>query len=408
MVLSLVSSTRLLKTCLKASIIAVSKRNFRANQCSYALSPTVLTEVFGGNKRERIESVGFAKDATAGTDLQRAASFVQPCLREELLCKFSEPVRDCCHKVTVVGAGMVGVAVANALLFQRITPHIAMVDAFPKKLEGEGMDYNHGAVFMGDPRVEYDTDFCISSNSKVVIIAAGVRQVKGETRLDLVQRNTEILKNVIPPLVSYSPQAVFLIVSNPVDILSWVTWKVSGLPVNRVIGSGTHLDTARFRYLIADRIGIAPSSVHGYVIGEHGDSQVSLWSGVNVAGVQLRDILPNIGLETDEERWYEISKEVVRLGATVRCLKGYSNTAVGLSVADIARAILCNAQTVIPVSTLIQGHHDICDEMFLSLPCAIGENGVTQIIRMRVTEFEKKLFQASASAVHNIQKDVKP
>nr|XP_012146196.1 PREDICTED: L-lactate dehydrogenase-like isoform X2 [Megachile rotundata] len=331
----------------------------------------------------------------------------QPCLKEELLCKYSEPVRDCCHKVTIVGAGMVGVAIANAIIFQKVSPHVAIVDAFPKKLEGEGMDYSHGSVYLEDPRIDYDTDFCISSNSKVVILAAGVRQVKGETRLDLVKRNTEILKNIVPPLVNYSPNAVFLIVSNPVDILAWVTWRVSGLPANQVIGSGTHLDSARFRYLIADRLEIAPSAVQAYIVGEHGDSQVPLWSGVNVAGVQFRDILPNIGLETDEERWNEIAKEVIRLGPTVRCLKGYSNTAIGLSTADIVKNILTNTQRVLPISTMIQGHHEVCHEMYLSLPCTLGEQGVTNIIRMRITEHEKKLFQTSANLVYNVQKDIK-
>ncbi|EFN76241.1 L-lactate dehydrogenase C chain [Harpegnathos saltator] len=283
-----------------------------------------------------------------------------------------------------------------------------MVDAFPKKLEGEGLDFVHGSVFMGDPKIEYDTDFCVTSNSRVVVIAAGVRPVKGETRLDLVQRNMEIMKSIIPPLVSYSPNAVYVVVSNPVDILSWIIWKLSGLPTHQVIGSGTHLDSARFRYLIADRLGIAPTSVHGYIIGEHGDSQVPLWSGVNVAGVQFRDIIPNIGLDTDDEKWNDISKEVVRLGAMVRCLKGYSNTAVGLSVGNIVSAILHNTQAIIPVSTLVKGHHDVCHEIFLSLPCAIGENGITQVIRMRITELEKKLFQVSANTVYNVQKDLKP
>ncbi|KAK1118729.1 hypothetical protein K0M31_014732 [Melipona bicolor] len=417
----------------------ISRRSLASKHFRRDLPPTILKEIFAGGKTKRLVSADFGKDATAGSDLQRAVSFVPPCLREELLCKFAEPVRDCCHKVTVVGSGMVGVACVNSLLLQKITPHVAIVDAFPKKLEGEGMDYNHGSVFLGDAHIDFDTgndaftrfkcgksfdamatfarrekqreivvtDFCITSNSKVVVIAAGVRQVKGETRFDLVQRNSEILKNIVPTLVSYSPNAVFVIVSNPVDILTWVTWKVSGLPAGRVIGSGTHLDSARFRYLIADRLGIAPSSVHGYIVGEHGESQVPLWSGVNVAGVQFRDVLPNIGLETDEERWYEISKEVIRLGPTVRCLKGYSNTAVGLSVGNIVAAILNNSQKVIPVSTLVQGHHEVCHEIFLSLPCSLGENGVTNIVRMRITDFEKKLFQTSANIVYNVQKDIK-
>ncbi|XP_076671981.1 L-lactate dehydrogenase [Andrena cerasifolii] len=418
----------------------VRRRWLSDSQRRRALPPTILTEIFGGIKTKNIVSADFGKDATAGSDLQRALKrghlirddlpidqstdtaagreasapvkwntihFRTPCLKEDLLCKVSEPVRDCCHKVTVVGAGMVGIAIVNSLLFQRITSHIAIVDAFPKKLEGEGMDIDHGSVFLGNPRIDYDTDLCITSNSKVVVISAGVRQTPGECRLDLVQRNSEILKTIIPTLLGYSPNAVFVLVSNPVDILAWVTWKVSGLPVNRVIGSGTHLDSARFRFLIGDRIGIAPSSVHGYIIGEHGDSQVALWSGVNVGGVQFRDILPNIGLETDEERWFEISKEVVRLGSTVRCLKGYTNTAIGLAVADIVHAILNNTQRVIAVSTLVQGHHDVCQETFMSLPCCIGENGITNIVRMRITELERKSFKASANIVHNLQKDIK-
>ncbi|XP_070513057.1 L-lactate dehydrogenase [Cardiocondyla obscurior] len=332
---------------------------------------------------------------------------VSPCLKEELLCKISEPIKDCDHKVTIVGTGMVGVALANSLLFQRTTSHIAMVDVFPNKLEGEGMDFSHGSVFIGNPKIEYDTDFCVTSNSKVVAICAGVRPVKGETRLDLAKRNTEILKTIIPPLINYSPNAVFVVLSNPVDILTWVTWKLSELPVHQVIGSGTHLDSARFRYLIADRLQIAPGSVQAYIIGEHGDSMVPLWSGVNVAGVQFRDVIPNIGLETDDEKWFEIAKDVVKAGSLVRCLKGYSNTAIGLSAADIITAILRNTQAIIPVSTLVQGHHDVCHDMFLSLPCAIGENGITQVIRMHITEYEKKLFQLSANVVHNVQKTIK-
>ncbi|XP_032669676.1 L-lactate dehydrogenase B chain-like [Odontomachus brunneus] len=403
MVLPSLLSNSSLPLCLRHLVRLTSTCDFVRSRYLRTLPPTILSGVLGRDKGKR-----FGKDATAGSDLQGVHNFTSPCLREELLCKLSEPVRDCCHKVAIVGAGMVGVAVANSLLFQRITSHIAMVDAFPKKLEGEGLDFVHGSVFMGDPKIEYDTDFCVTSNSKVVVIAAGVRPIKGETRLDLVQRNMEIFKNIIPPLVSYSPNAVFVVVSNPVDILSWITWKLSGLPIHKVIGSGTHLDSARFRYLIGDRLGIAPSSVRGYIIGEHGDSQVPLWSGVNVAGVQFRDIIPNIGLDTDDEKWNDISKEVVRLGAMVRCLKGYSNTAVGLSVGDIVSAILHNTQTIIPVSTLIKGHHDVCHEIFLSLPCAIGENGITQIIRMRITELEKKMFQASANIVYDVQKDLKP
>ncbi|KAH0535247.1 hypothetical protein KQX54_015440 [Cotesia glomerata] len=339
--------------------------------------------------------------------IYRAICFEPNSLREGLLCRVKTPSIDSFDKVTIVGAGMVGVACANAILFQKISSHVAIVDAFPKKLEGEGMDYCHSSVFLDDPYVEYDTDFCVSSNSKVVIITAGARQIKGETRLELVQKNVNIIKNIVPPLVQYSPNAVFLVVTNPVDILSWVTWKVSGLPYNRIIGSGCHLDSARLRSLISERLGVASKCVNAFIIGEHGDNQVPLWSGVNVAGVLFRDIMPTIGLEMDQEGWSELITDNVKAGATVRCLKGYSNTAIGLTAADITRDILRNCPAVKSVSTMIQGHHGIHHEMFLSLPCTLGENGVSQVIRMRITEHEKNLFQKSAEIVYNIQKGLK-
>ncbi|CAG5082602.1 Similar to Ldh: L-lactate dehydrogenase (Drosophila melanogaster) [Cotesia congregata] len=314
-------------------------------------------------------------------------------LREGLLCRVKTPSIDSIDKVTIVGAGMVGVACANAILFQesnfqKISSHVAIVDAFPKKLEGEGMDYCHSSVFLDDPYIEYDTDFCVSSNSKVVIITAGARQIKGETRLELVQKNVNIIKNIVPPLVQYSPNAVFLVVTNPVDILSWVTWKVSGLPYNRIIGSGCHLDSARLRSLISERLGVASKSINAFIIGEHGDSQVPLWSGVNVAGVLFRDIMPTIGLEMDQEGWSELMTDNVK--AQVEKLATFSLIALTL------------------IENLFeQGHHGIHHEMFLSLPCTLGENGVSQVIRMRITEHEKKLFQKSAEIVYNIQKGLK-
>ncbi|XP_047368852.1 L-lactate dehydrogenase B-B chain-like isoform X2 [Vespa velutina] len=273
MVLTLHLSSPFLRICLKNWEYVTSRRSIGINRRIRDLPPTILKDILNGkNDGKVIESASFTGDASCGSEKQRTD--LQPvCLREELLCKVSNPVRDCCHKVSIVGAGMVGIGVANAILFQKIASHVAIVDAFPKKLEGEGMDLSHGSLLIGDPHIEFDTDFCITSNSRVVIICAGIKQQKDETRLDLTKRNTDIFKTIIPPLLSFSPNAVFVIASNPVDILSYVTWKVSGLPYYRVIGCGTHIDTCRFRYLISDRLGIAPSSVNGIIIGEHGDSQ---------------------------------------------------------------------------------------------------------------------------------------
>ncbi|KAJ8668727.1 hypothetical protein QAD02_010390 [Eretmocerus hayati] len=330
-----------------------------------------------------------------------------PCLRDELICPVAESVQDGLDKVSIIGAGMVGIACANAILFQKISSHVALVDAFPKKLKGEGHDYMHALTFLDDAHIEFDTDFCVTTNSRVIVIATGVRQTKDESRLDLAQKNADLIKNIIQPLSEYSPRAVFVVATNPVDVLTWLTWKQSGLPVNRVIGTGTHLDSARFRSCIAQKLGIASQSVQALVIGEHGDSQVPLWSGISVAGVQFRDVRSNIGMETDEERWIDMAKDISSAGSMVRCLKGYSNTAIGLTVADIVKDILRNAHSIKPVSTLVQGHHDVCDEVFLSLPCCIAEQGICGVVRMRITETEKKMFKESADQILKVLKSIK-
>lgn len=202
----------------------------------------------------------------------------------------------------------------------------------------------------------------------------GVRQKEGESRLDLVQRNTDVLKHIVPKLVQYSPDTILLVVSNPVDILTYVAWKLSGLPKHRVIGSGTNLDTSRFRFLISQKLGVAPSSVHGWIIGEHGDSSgrlliisdpcqvliarhllsVAIWSSVNVAGVRLREINAAVGTENDPENWKDIHKQVIMSAYDVIKLKGYTSWAIGLSVASLASSILRNSNNVHAVSTNVK------------------------------------------------------
>lgn len=155
-------------------------------------------------------------------------------------------------------------------------------------------------------------DLKVTSNSDVIVITAGCRQRPGESRLELVQRNTEIYKKMVPKLAEYSPDAILLVVSNPVDILTYVTWKLSGFPSSRVVGSGTNLDSARFRYYIGEKLDISPTSCHGWIIGEHGDSSVPVWSGVNVAGVNLIDLNPKLGQEDDPENWNELHTKIVQ------------------------------------------------------------------------------------------------
>lgn len=310
------------------------------------------------------------------------------------------------NKITIVGIGAVGMAAAFSILAQNVSSEIALIDMFEAKLMGEMMDLQHGSNFLKNAKITASTDLAVSAGSRIIIITAGVRQKEGETRLDLVQRNTDVLKGLVPKLVEYSPEAILLIVSNPCDILTYVAWKLSGLPKNRVIGSGTNLDSSRFRFLLAQKLGIAPTSTHGWIIGEHGDSSVPVWSGVNIAGIRLREINPSAGLEDDPEKWAEIHKEVVDAAYQVIKLKGYTSWAIGLSCADLASAILRNTNAVKAVSTLVNGVHGIDKEVFLSLPCVLNSNGVTSVVKQKLSEAERQKLVASADLMDKVQKGI--
>lgn len=274
-------------------------------------------------------------------------------------------------------------------------------------MKGEMMDLQHGSNFLKNAKITAGKDLKVSAGSRLIIITAGVRQKEGESRLDLVQRNTDILKGLVPKLVEYSPDTTLLIVSNPCDILTYVAWKLSGLPKNRVIGSGTNLDSSRFRFLLAQRLNVASTSMHGWIIGEHGDSSVPVWSGVNIAGIRLREINPSAGLEGDTENWTECHKEVVSAAYEVIKLKGYTSWAIGLSCADLASAIFGNSNAVKAVSTLVKGIHGIDKEVFLSLPCVLNSNGITSIVKQKLSEDELKKLHASASLMDEVQKGIK-
>lgn len=312
------------------------------------------------------------------------------------------------HKVTVVGIGAVGMAAAFSVLTQGVSNDVALVDVFENKLKGECMDLQHGSSFMGNATISASTDLKVSAGSHLIIVTAGVRQQEGESRLNLVQRNVDIFKNLIPKLVEYSPETILMIVSNPCDILTYVAWKLSGLPKHRVIGSGTNLDSSRFRYLLAQRLNIATTSMHGWIIGEHGDSSVPVWSGVNIAGIRLREINPNAGMvEGDHEKWDQCHKEVVSAAYEIIKLKGYTSWAIGLSCADIAASILRNTNSVKAVSTFVKGVHGIDKEVFLSLPCVVNSNGVVSMVKQKLSPEEIAQLQKSANIMDEVQRGIK-
>ncbi|XP_022915805.1 L-lactate dehydrogenase [Onthophagus taurus] len=330
-----------------------------------------------------------------------------PGTKELLLKSVQTPLTNGGNKVTVVGVGQVGMACAFSILSQRISHDVCLVDCVEDKLLGEMMDLQHGSMFFKNCKVSASTDYAITAGSKLCIVTAGVRQREGETRLDLVQRNTEVMKSIIPKLVQYSPDTILLIVSNPVDILTYIAWKLSGLPKERVIGSGTNLDSSRFRFLLSQKLGVAPISCHGWIIGEHGDSSVAVWSGVNVAGVRLTDIKPSLGGKDDTENWGELHKEVIDSAYQVIKLKGYTSWAIGMSVAEITQSILYNAGNISAVSVLVKGFHGIDKEVFLSLPSVLGANGLTDVVIQPLTCKEKEALQESAKIMAQVQMGIK-
>ncbi|XGW13022.1 hypothetical protein V3C99_013569 [Haemonchus contortus] len=311
-------------------------------------------------------------------------------------------------KVTVVGVGQVGMAAAFSILVQGSASELCLVDVVADRVKGEMMDLQHGLAFAGRCVVDASTDYAVSAGSKLVIITAGARQKEGESRLSLVQRNVEIFKGIIPKIVQNSPDTLILVVANPVDVLTYVAWKLSGLPRERVFGSGTNLDSARFRFLLSEKLKIAPSSCHGWIIGEHGDSSVAVWSGVNIAGVSLAQVAQAVGAPKGREQWQiDLHKKVVGSAYEIIKMKGYTSWAIGLSVARIAQGVLSNSRNVFALSINVKGLHGITDDVYLSLPCVVGTNGVTHIIKQNLNEEEIAQLHKSWKTLFEVQSQIK-
>lgn len=309
-------------------------------------------------------------------------------------------------KVTVVGIGAVGMGAVSALLTQEISKNIVLMDMNTRKVAGEVLDLQHATPFLSNSQVSGGSDYTLTRNSRVCVVTAGVRQEEGESRLNLVQRNVEVFKKIIPPLAENSPNSILLIVSNPCDILTYVAWKLSGFPPERVFGSGCDLDSARFRVLLAQKFGIAANSVHGNVIGEHGDSSVPVWSGVNIAGLFIKDIHPQMGTDTDPEKFADLHKSVVQSAYDVIKLKGYTCWAIGYAVANIVKDILDNVYSIHMLSVNVKGFYDIKDDVFLSLPTVLGSKGINEIVLLSLSEDEVKKIQESARILWDVQKDI--
>jgi len=300
------------------------------------------------------------------------------------------------NKIAVIGAGGVGATTAYALMVQGVGSEIVLIDVNKDKAEGEAMDLRHGASFV-NPVDIYAGDYEDLADAKLIVITAGAAQKPGETRLDLIKKNTGIFENIVSSITKYNQDGILLVVSNPVDILTYLTYKLSGFPANRVIGSGTVLDSSRFRSLLSKNCGVAASNVHGYIIGEHGDSEVPVWSLTNIAGTKIENYCPicNQDCNDKEHNLEDISKRVKNAAYEIIEKKGATFYAVALAVSRIARAILRDENAVLTVSSLMEGYYGV-EDMSLSLPTLINSDGIERVLELPLSEKEEKAFKESA------------
>ncbi|KAL7123296.1 hypothetical protein ACP275_01G097100 [Erythranthe tilingii] len=307
-------------------------------------------------------------------------------------------------KITVVGVGNVGMAIAQTILTQDLADEITLVDAKEDKLRGEVLDLQHAAAFLPRTKIHASVDYADTADSDLCIVTAGARQNPGESRLNLLQRNVSLFRHIVPPLAKYSPESIILVVSNPVDVLTYVAWKLSGFPANRVIGSGTNLDSSRFRFLIADHLEVNAQDVQAYIVGEHGDSSVALWSSISVGGVPILSFLKRQQIPYEKETLESIHKEVVQSAYEVIRLKGYTSWAIGYSVASLARSLLRDQRRIHPVSVLAKGLYEIDGgDVFLSLPAQIGRGGVLGVANVHLNDEEAQKLRNSASTILEVQ-----
>lgn len=300
-------------------------------------------------------------------------------------------------RVAVVGAGKVGSTFAYALLLSGLASEIVLIDANPAKAEGEAMDLNHAMPFAFPTRV-WAGDYADCTDAAVTVFAAGAGTKPGETRLDLIKKNAGIWREIVPEVMKHNPTGVLLIATNPVDVLTYATLKLSGFPAERVIGSGTVLDTARFRYLLSQHFGVDARSVHAHIVGEHGDSEVPVWSLANIAGVRLADFCKAQDLPYDQHTMDEIFARTRDASYRIVERKGATYYGVAAGLMRITQAILRNQNTVLSVSSLIDNYYGIGDVCF-SLPSVIDRDGVKKLLRIELAAEEIAELRHSAEVL---------
>ena len=302
-------------------------------------------------------------------------------------------------RIAIVGCGNVGATYAYALLLNRLSSEIVLIDANRAKAEGEAMDLNHAMPF-AHPTHIWAGDFADCAGAAITVLSAGAGQRPGETRLDMVARNGEIWRQIIPQIVQQNPNGILLIATNPVDVLTYAALKLSGLPAQRVIGSGTILDTARFRYLLSQHFRVDSRSVHAFIIGEHGDSEVPVWSLANIAGMKLEDFCRVQGVELSSATRQGIYEQTRDAAYHIIERKGATYYGVAAGLIRITAAILRDQNTVFSVSTFIRDYCGISD-VCLSLPAVLNREGVDRVLRLELNPEEAAGLRRSAEVLQS-------
>lgn len=304
------------------------------------------------------------------------------------------------QKAAIIGCGFVGSSSAFSLISKGLFSELVLIDANKEKAEGEAMDLSHGRPYVTPMKI-YAGDYDDIADCGLIIITAGANQKPGETRLDLVNKNVSIFKTIIPEITKRNFEGVLMIVANPVDILTYVALKLSGYPKERVFGSGTVLDSARFRYLLGEHLQVDSKSVHAVIIGEHGDSELAVWSGANVSGIQVNDFCELRGHFAHEESMERIYQNVRDSAYEIIKKKGATYYGVAMAVGRIAEAVVKNSHSVLPITSLLEGQYGI-EDVCISVPTIVSKNGAEQVLEIPLSDEELEKLQASARELHKV------
>lgn len=306
-------------------------------------------------------------------------------------------------KIVMVGAGFVGSTIAYTAVVSGIASEIVFVDVNRDKAEGEAMDMSHGLAYVKQVDIRAG-EYSDCKDADIVVITAGINRKPGQSRLDLAKINVKIVQDVIVNVAKYTSDAIILVVSNPVDVLTYFAQKISGLPRYQVIGTGTTLDTARFKYLIGKNCEVNIRNVHAYIIGEHGDSEVPLWSTANIAGKPLEEFLADSGKDNAVEK-SKLMEDVRDAGAEIIKKKGATYYGIGLAATNILSAVLGNENSVLTVSSVLDGEYGIKD-VALSLPSVVNIKGIDRIFNINISEDEQLMLNESAAKLKEIIRQV--